>query len=759
MRQLVAKLSSLRLPCSSSLPMTSDSRWTFFRAGGFDQVKLDTGDDLLRLEHLDQKLWVALACPTSGLQIDRRTLELIDTDGDGRVRAPELIAAVRFAASVLKDPNELTRGKAALELSSMRTDTELGSTMVSAARQILANLGKPEATSLSVEDLIDPQKVFADAAFNGDGIITESACVDDASRQVLAEILDCIGQKTDRSGKPGIDLELIETFYAQLREYASWYEESSKSERILVLGPDRTAPAAAAIEAVRTKIDDYFTRCRLAAFDSRLTSMLNRKEEEYLEVAARDLSLSAKELEGFPLAQITAGRGLPLEGAVNPAHAAALLSLKQLVVLPLLGTQEQLTEADWVRLTTEFAPYFEWQAAKRGKLVEKLGNARVTEILATPIESTLKELVSRDKALEEEVKTVENVERAVRYHRDLHLLCINFVNFRDFYDGRDPAIFQCGTLYIDQRACKLCLRVNDPAAHAAMAGLAGAFLVYAECKRPATSEKMHIVAVLTSGDSDNLMVGRNGLFYDRNGLDWDATITKIIDSPISIRQAFWAPYKKFVRLIEEQVAKRAATADGESQGKLSDVALNVATADKTPPPTAKKIDVGSVAALGVAVGAIGTFFTAMVGYITGILQLGIFATIGAAIGVMLLISMPSVILASITLRKRNLGPILDANGWAVNAKAKVNVTFGATLTSVAKLPPGAQRESLERYVDPGLPWKRIVFLVLLGIVVYRWCDGSLDRVLPRTWQSRTVFSRFLSSRMAPVTAPLPPRAP
>ena len=57
------------------------------------------------------------------------------------------------------------------------------------------------------------------------------------------------------------------------------------------------------------------------------------------------------------------------------------------------------------------------------------------------------------------------------------------------------------------------------------------------------------------------MVGRNGIFYDRKGRDWDATITKIIDNPISIRQAFWSPYKKVVRMIEEQVAKRAAAAD------------------------------------------------------------------------------------------------------------------------------------------------------------------------------------------------------
>jgi len=60
-------------------------RWHFVRLGGFDQVRLETGADLLALDQLDQKLWAALSCPTQGLEFDEKTLALIDTDGDGRI--------------------------------------------------------------------------------------------------------------------------------------------------------------------------------------------------------------------------------------------------------------------------------------------------------------------------------------------------------------------------------------------------------------------------------------------------------------------------------------------------------------------------------------------------------------------------------------------------------------------------------------------------------------------------------------------------
>ncbi len=349
-------------------------------------------------------------------------------------------------------------------------------------------------------------------------------------------------------------------------------------------------------------------------------------------------------------------------------------------------------------------------------------------------------LIARDKALEAEATSVGEVERLVRYHRDLALLCTNFVSFEDFYDGR-PAIFQYGTLYLDQRACNLCLPVADAAKHAMMAGLAGAFLTYLDCVRTATGEKMQIVAAFTAGESDNLMVGRNGVFYDRQGRDWDATITKIIDNPISLRQAFWSPYRKFARLLEEQVAKRAAAADAESHGVLTATATGTANVGNAKPPEVKKIDVGTVAALGVAVGAIGTFATALIGYATGLFKLGPLAIVGAFLGIMLLISLPSVVLAYIKLRKRNLGPILDANGWAVNTRARINVPFGTTLSSVAKLPPGSRRDTSDRYAEKGFPWRSLLFFGLLLYGAYAWYQGKLDGVLPEPARASTVLPK------------------
>src|SRR6187200_877447 len=90
--------------------------WKFFRTGGLDQVLLETAEDLLALNELDQKLWVALSCPVKGLELDEQTLALIDADGDGHLHVREVVAAVQWAAAHLKQPADLLTPVAALPL-------------------------------------------------------------------------------------------------------------------------------------------------------------------------------------------------------------------------------------------------------------------------------------------------------------------------------------------------------------------------------------------------------------------------------------------------------------------------------------------------------------------------------------------------------------------------------------------------------------------------------------------------------------------
>jgi hypothetical protein len=733
--------------------------WKFFRAGGFDQVKLESGADLANLDQLDQKLWVALACPTRGLEFDSRTLDLIDTDKDGRVRAPEIIAAAKWAAGLLKNPDDLIKGSPSLPLAAINEATPEGKQILASAKQTLVNLGKSDATAISIEDTMDTVKIFAATSFNGDGIIPADAASDDATKTVIADIMACLGSEADRSGKPGISQPKVDQFFAEAQAHSDWWKQAEGDQNILPFG-EATAAAFVAMKAVRAKADDFFTRCRLAAFDGRAIAALNREEKEYLAFAAKDLTLASVEIAGLPVAQIAPGKSLPLTDGVNPAWVAALAALQTAAVKPLLGEKNSISESDWAALNAKLAPFEAWSAGKVGATVEKLGLKRVREILAGDARAKITALIAKDKALEPEANAISAVEKLARYHRDLNTLCLNFVNFKNFYSRKTPAIFQAGRLYLDQRACDLCLTVEDAAKHSVMAALAGSYLAYCDCVRKATGEQIQIVAAFTDGDSDNLMAGRNGIFYDRKGRDWDATITKLIDNPISIRQAFWLPYKKLVRMIEEQVAKRAAAADAAATTRLEDAA-----AGAVQPAQPKKMDLGTIALLTTAFTAIGGIITTIVVNLAGIFTRGpliaIPAFIGVFLGIILLISGPSMILAYIKLRKRNLAPILDANGWAVNAKTVINVPLGESLTQVAALPPGSQRDLVDPFASKKFPWGLTVFILIMAGILglgLGWYLGKLDPVLPGNVKSTAVLGTNAPAYLPPTNAAPPPPA-
>ncbi len=718
--------------------------WKFFRAGGFDQVRLDTGRAITSLGRLDQKLWAALSCPTRGIELDQRTLDIIDSDGDGRIRAGEVIAAVEWAGNLLKQADILLRREDSLPLDAIDDSKDEGRAVLAAARRILAKSGKAGADTITLAEVAGVEEVFSANDFNGDGIVPAEIVDDPALRAVIEDIIGCLGGDIDRSGLPGVSGDKVKAFFEAAEIYAAWAAKAESDPALKPLG-DASAAAAGALAVVAAKVDDWFTRCALAAFDPRAAGPLNHTEDDWAALAHHLLSPSEEGLVAFPLATVAAGASLPLGLGLNPAWADALARFKAEAVTPLLGERQSLSAEEWAGIKARFAPWTAWQAEQPDSPLRALGAARIGDILATGARAAIEELIAQDLALEAEARAIASVDRLLRCCRDLATLLNNFVAFRDFYTRKHKAVFQAGTLFIDGRSCELCVRVDDPDKHAPIATLSRIFLIYCQCVRRGGDEKMHIAAAVTAGDSDQLMVGRNGVFYDRRGGDWDATVVRIVDHPISIRQSFWAPYKKAGKMIAQQAEKMAAARSAVVAAP--EPAKPAATSTSAPAPAkpsapapvpapaaaaapAQPFDAGRFAgifaALGLAVGAIGT---AIASVVTGFLALPWWQIPLALIGGLLVVSGPSVVIASFKLHQRNLGPILDANGWAVNTHARINIPFGTALTQMAKLPEGAVRSMKDPYAQKEPPWRGYALAAAaVGVLGLLWKFGALAKL-------------------------------
>ena len=726
-------------------------KWEFVNLGGSSRVRINSGEDIAHLSELDPKMWTVLSCPVTGLEIDDKSLAYMDVDGDGKIRVNDVIATSTWITGLLKDDDLLLEGKDSIDIENIDQGSEAGRKLYSSAKQILANLGK-EGSVISISDTADVAAIFAKTRFNGDGIVTEATSEDADDKAAIAAAVASLGGVADRSGATGVDAAMVEAFYKALADYVAWQEAAVEAP----FG-DKTDAVIEAYNALDAKVKDFFMRSKLAAFSPDSTASLDVQTSSIQAISAENLTGKTEEIASYPIARINGKPEIDLSAPVNPAWSAKFGLVKEVT----LKDKKVLTEADWAELGAMFAAYTAWKGAKAGASVEALGLDAVKDILAKDRKAAILDLIAQDAALAEEAANIANVDKFLYVFRDFYRLLRNFVTLDDFYtkDKNVSAIFQSGRLIIDQRECRFCMKVADMAKHTASASTSGMFLVYCDCTTKAKAGKLSIVAAVTVGDIGDLIVGKNAIYYDNDGVEWDAVITKIIDNPISVAQAFWSPYRRMAKAVENLINKSAADKDAkimaDATAKLNAVPAGGTAAAAAAP--AQPFDIGKFAGIFAAFGmALGTLGTALTKIFGGILNMPLHKTILALLAIILVISGPAMVMAWMKLRRRNIAPLLNANGWAVNAASKISIPFGETLTDAAKYP---KLKLKDPYAKKGLAtWKKwvISFSALVVAVGVLWIFNllswaGLDSPLPRYNQPETVVEEVVVEEVVETT--------
>ena len=712
--------------------------------GGTDQMTLTTLAELRHLRELDPKLWGALSCPATGIEFDQRTLALLDSDGDGRIRMPEVLAATEWLCAHLKDTADITGHPLTMPLAAIDSSSGDGARLLTTARSVLAAVGRPDDEELTQTDVSQAMEGAAGQSFNGDGILPPLPELDDEVRRFVETGLAVVGGVEDASGAAGLDIALSKALVVELERWLDWRQTVVAAAPHPV--PD-TEAAWALLEEIRPKVDDFFLRCSLADFAPQAVAPLNAEERLAAAIdPAERPDIDEALLEALPLARVAPDASLPLKQGLNPVWSERVQRFAELVAPILPGTT--LSAQDWKQLKEIFAPYGAAldlrpavETCEAGTFappenpaaaIDALGEEGVRQLLAPEVRERFQSLCAQDLSSASAMADIAELERLVLYFLHLHHLLMNFVSFHDFYSLNNSVTFRAGTLYMDGRSCRLCVPVADIEAHCKLAAMSQMCLLYCECVRrqdeEGTSAKCTIMAALTAGDDAVLVEGRNGVFVDNTGADWDATLVKIVHNPISFRQAMWAPYKRVGQLLGEQIAKFAASKNEAAINSVKSAATTVAA----PKPAAQPFDmgknVGIFAAVGIALGAIGT----AVGSIAqALFSLSWWQFPLLFLGIFLVISGPSVFMAWLKFRKRTLGPVLEASGWAVNTQLPINLKMGSALTATAMPPSNIERQSvLDPFRDDkrrsGCLWVFLLLALGLGGLFWLWQQDKLD---------------------------------
>lgn len=678
----------------------------FRNFGGIYQFVVESADDLAQIHELDPARWAATSAPLRDLQCDAAFLAHVDAEHTGRVRAAQIIKARDWLFERLAQRKVLTERVEVIALDTLKGDGP-GEKLRAAATRVNREQKVAEPSKITLADVRAFKAGYAKFLANGDGVVPPDVVPEAEVAAFLRDIIAAVGSVKDRGGGDGIDAALLEKFTTQGRAYLDW---TGKAKDAAVWGDD-TATAAALCAKLDAKLEEYFLHCDLLRQETPADTVLKLKEDELRALRAKDAAAIEAYLTASPLAAPDARGVLRLDGAVNALFRADLADLKAKVLSRALGASvNELTREAWRKARATFAPWSDHEKAKPAGAFDPIGAAKLKTLLDGPLPARVTHYIELDKAAAPELEQVDDVEKLLLYVRWIVDLANNFVNFSTIYRPGGHALVDRGSLVIDGRRLDFCVRVFDRGAHKPVASESLIFLVYAKVmEKEGGGETFEIVAPVTGGEKGRLRVGKRGVFYDNDGKDWDAEILEIVENPISVREAMFAPFRRASKFVSDKVeAWVASKAEAQQQGLSSATESAVTQAQEqaarvgeapapptppgppAPPAPSEGLNVNTlILGGGVALAGLGAVLASLFNALTSLSGwLAIFGVVGAVMA-------SSALLAWLKLRKRDVSVLLEASGWAVNVHTNVTARIARRFAYTPDLPKGSSLDATD----------------------------------------------------------------
>jgi len=699
----------------------------FSNFGGIHQFVVSSAADLEQIDALDPARWAATSAPLDDLHCDKTFLGYVDAESTGRIRVAQIIKARDWMFERLAD-REVVKGRA----ESIKLDAIKDEKVRAAAVRVNREQKAEDAARVSLADVRAFKGGYSKFLANGDGVLPGDVVPEAEVAAFIKDIIAVVGSAKDRGGGDGVSADHLEKFKAQGRAYLDW---KAKAKAAAGWGDD-TAAAAALCAKLDAKIEEYFLHCDLLRQESPAEAALKLKDDDVRALRAKDGVAIRAYLEASALAAPNAKGTLDLTGAVNALYLADVAELRAKVLTRALGNDvRELTRDAWRKVKATFDGWRAYEASKPAEPFDPIAD-KLAGYLDGPLPGRVAHYIDLDTAAAPELDEVDNLEKLLLFVRWLVELVNNFVNFSAIYRPTETALVEMGSLVIDGRRLDFCIKVNDRAAHKAVATESLIFLVYAKItEKHGGGETFEVVAPVTGGEKGRLRAGKRGIFYNRKGKEFDSEIVEIIENPISVREAMYSPFRRAAKFIGEKFEgwvnsaaegqqQALATKSEEAAVAAQQTANSAITQARRPPgaaatpaaaPTAEQkegININSlVIGGGMALAGLGAVLAGLVGILTSLS--GWVAILGMVAAVMAL----SAFTAWLKLRRRNVSVLLEANGWAVNVHTNVTARIAKVFAYTPDLPKGATMDltdALPEADDEGGSGGTLFLLLLLA---------------------------------------------
>ena len=702
----------------------------FRNFGGIHPFMVSDEADLARIDELDPARWAATSAPLHDLHCDEAFLRYIDPATTGRVRVSQLIDARDWLFARLAQRDVLRKPVEAIAVAALDTKGA-GADLRAAAERINREQKLPDAKTIALADVRAFQAASLKLLANGDGVVPPEVVPDEGAKALLTDIVAVLGGTGDRGGSMGVDGDHLGRFFAQGQAWLDWRAQAATAKP----WGDDTGAAHALVRELDPKLEAYFLHCELLRQENPSPESLRLTSDDLRALRLKASGELEQFLQGAPLAAPVADGALALNGAINDLYRDRFEALRDTVIRRALGGDvASLTRADWRTVKGTFDGFAAWDGARPAEPFEKLGDDTVKAHLASGLRAKVEEYIALDLAASAEIAQLDDLEKLLLFVRWLVELVNNFVNFSAVYLPRATALVEAGSLVIDGRRLDFCLKVADRGAHKAVAALSNIYLVYVEVlEKEGGAVVAQLMAPVTGGESGRLRVGKRGLFIDLDGKQFDAVVTEIVDNPISVKQATFAPFRRVAAMISSKIEQYVASARSSQESAMTaraeagvagaqarvDAGAAQMTAPPPPPPAAPASEPLNPNSLilggGMALAGIGAVLAGLFGVISSLKGWL------AILGVVLVVLGISALLGWMKLRSRDMALLFEASGWAVNVRMTITRPIARLFAFVPDLPAGSvldRKDMLPAHPDDeDHSVRTVVLVVLLAAVI------------------------------------------
>src|SRR5699024_491983 len=139
------------------------------------------------------------------------------------------------------------------------------------ALRLLSVIGRDHQKRLSAADTHNLRLLFPPQPPHGERLVRATPPSEAEPKTASADMIRGCGAEIDSSGEPAISEEKINVFFTRAQALHDWH----LGQVTVAPVAEKTPAAAALLASLREKIEDYFSRVKLVAFDPPAAATIN----------------------------------------------------------------------------------------------------------------------------------------------------------------------------------------------------------------------------------------------------------------------------------------------------------------------------------------------------------------------------------------------------------------------------------------------------------------------------------------------------